>query len=212
MSEGFITLHRSVQKHWIWQEPEALKFWMALLMQVNWEAKTTVFNKRLITVERGQVVFGRKVWSERLQISEMKLRRYLDMLKAEGMINQQTTSRYSLITVLNYDEYQNNNQQTTSKQPANNQLVTTSKQYNNKTIKGKQSKFTPPKISEVQEYCVERKNNIDPESFVDFYLAKNWMVGKNKMRDWKAAIRNWERRRGGNYSTPAKPSSQEYFL
>ena len=213
MSEGFITLHRSVQKHWIWDEPEALKFWMALLMQANWEAKTTLFNKQLITVERGQVVFGRKVWSERLKISEMKLRRYLDQLKEEGMINQQTTSRYSLITVLNYNDHQSINQQTTSKQPARNQPVTTSKQVNNKTIKGKQNKFTPPKISEVQKYCAERKNEIDPESFVDFYLAKNWMVGSNKMRDWKAAVRTWEkRRREGGYSSPAKPSSQEYFL
>ena len=210
MSEGFITLHRSVQKHWIWQEPEALKFWVALLLQANWEAKTTMFNKRLITVERGQVVFGRKVWSERLKISEMKLRRYLEMLKAEGMINQQITSRYSLITVLNYHEYQVNNQQTTSKQPARNQPVTTSKQYNNKTI-GK--KFVPPTVSQVQDYCLERKNTVDPETFVNFYLSKNWVIGKSKMKNWKAAVRTWEKnRRESNYSSPAIPSSQEYFL
>ena len=210
MSEGFITLHRTVQKHWIWQEPEALKFWVALLLQANWEAKTTMFNKRLITVERGQVVFGRKVWSERLKISEMKLRRYLEMLKAEGMINQQITSRYSLITVLNYHEYQVNNQQTTSKQPASNQQVTTSKQVNNKTIG---EKFVPPTVSQVQDYCLERKNTVDPESFVDFYLSKNWMIGKNKVKDWKACVRTWEKnRRDTSYSSPAIPSSQEYFL
>ena len=210
MSEGFITLHRSVQKHWIWDEPEALKFWVALLLQANWEAKTTLFNKRLITVERGQVVFGRKVWSERLKISEMKLRRYLEMLKAEGMINQQTTSRYSLITVLNYHEYQVNNQQTTSKQPASNQQVTTSKQVNNKTIG---EKFVPPTVSQVQDYCLERKNTVDPETFVNFYLSKNWVIGKSKMKNWKAAVRTWEKnRRESNYSSPAIPSSQEYFL
>ena len=210
MSEGFITLHRSVQKHWIWQEPEALKFWVALLLQANWETKTTMFNKRLITVERGQVVFGRKVWSERLRISEMKLRRYLEMLKAEGMINQQITSRYSLITVLNYHEYQVNNQQTTSKQPASNQQVTTSKQYNNKTIG---EKFVPPTVSQVQDYCLERKNTVDPETFVNFYLSKNWVIGKSKMKNWKAAVRTWEKnRRESNYSSPAIPSSQEYFL
>jgi|TARA_R110000751_G_scaffold125356_3_gene226951 hypothetical protein len=210
MGEGFITLHRSVQKHWIWQEPEALKFWMALLMQANWEPKTTVFNKRLITVERGQVVFGRKVWSERLKISEMKLRRYLEMLKAQGMINQQITSRYSLITVLNYHEYQVNNQQTTSKQPASNQQVTTSKQVNNKTI-GK--KFVPPTVLQVKEYCEERKNTVDPETFIDFYSASNWMRGRNKVKDWKACIRTWEKnRRDTSYSSPANLSSQEYFL
>ncbi len=210
MSEGFITLHRSVQKHWIWDEPEALKFWMALLMQANWEAKTTLFNKQLITVERGQVVFGRKVWSERLKISEMKLRRYLDQLKEEGMINQQTTSRYSLITVLNYNDHQSINQQTTSKQPARNQLVTTSKQVNNKTI-GK--KFVPPTVCQVSEYCIERKNTVDAETFVNFYLSKNWAIGKSKMKDWKAAVRTWEKnRRENNHSSPANLLSQEYFL
>tara|TARA_R110000787_G_C13379048_1_gene441645 strand:- start:552 stop:1373 length:822 start_codon:yes stop_codon:yes gene_type:complete len=143
---GWICLHRSLIKHWIYQEPEALKFWVTLLMEANWETKTTLFNKKLITVERGQIVFGRKVYSKRLGISEMKLRRYLEMLTEEGMINQQTTSRYTVITVLNYDQYQDKNQQTTSKQPAYNQHITTSKQVNNKTIKQKDStsmnKFT----------------------------------------------------------------------
>jgi hypothetical protein len=47
----------------------------------------------------------------------------------------------------------------------------------------------------VTEYCKERNNKVDPQSFVDFYTAKGWMVGKNKMRDWKAAVRTWEQNR-----------------
>ena len=43
-------------------------------------------------------------------------------------------------------------------------------------------------------YCADRKNNVDHIAFYDFYESKNWMVGKNKMKDWKAAIRTWERR------------------
>jgi len=210
MNKTWISITRSLEDSWIFAEPEALKFWMALLIRANWDRKTTIFNKQLITVERGQVVFGRKVWSERLNISEMKLRRYLDMLKADGMINQLVTSRYSVITVLNYDEHQNNNQQVTSKQPARNQLVTTSKQVNNKTIG---EKFVPPTVCQVLEYCVERKNTVDPETFVNFYLSKNWAIGKSKMKDWKAAVRTWEKnRRENNHSSPANLSSQEYFL
>lgn len=208
MSEGFITLHRSVQKHWIWQEPEALKFWIALLQEANWQEKKTMFNGSLLTVKRGELVFGRIKYSRLLNISEKKIRRYLNLLEKEQMIGQQKTNKYTLISITNYESYQN----AASKGPAKGQQRATSKQVNNKTIGGKQSKFTPPKISEVEKYCLERKNNIDPENFVDFYLAKDWMVGKNKMRDWKAAIRTWERRREGNYSTPAKPSGQEYFL
>lgn len=51
-----------------------------------------------------------------------------------------------------------------------------------------------PTIDEVYAYCKERKNGINPEAFYDFYESKGWMVGKNKMQDWKACVRTWEKR------------------
>ena len=64
--------------------------------------------------------------------------------------------------------------------------------------------FLPPTISEVKEYCEKRKNGINPEQFVNFYQSKGWMIGKNKMKDWKAAVRTWEiqnRKNNGNNQT-----------
>lgn len=58
-------------------------------------------------------------------------------------------------------------------------------------------RFSPPSVHEVREYCQERGNKIDPDSFVDFYKSKDWMIGKDKMKDWKAAVRTWERRDAG---------------
>ena len=55
------------------------------------------------------------------------------------------------------------------------------------------NRFTPPTVDEVRAYCSERGNAVDPERFVDFYESKGWMVGKNKMKSWKACVRNWER-------------------
>lgn len=55
-------------------------------------------------------------------------------------------------------------------------------------------RFTPPTVEEVQAYCQERRNNIDPEQFVDFYASKGWKVGNNSMKDWKACVRTWEKR------------------
>lgn len=57
----------------------------------------------------------------------------------------------------------------------------------------KSSHFVKPTVNEVREYCNSRHNAVDPEEFVDFYQSKNWMVGKNRMVDWKAAVRTWER-------------------
>ena len=59
----------------------------------------------------------------------------------------------------------------------------------------KSKRFYPPTIDEVKQYCEERKNNIDPMAFIDFYSSKGWMIGKNRMKDWKAAVRTWERKR-----------------
>ena len=55
-------------------------------------------------------------------------------------------------------------------------------------------KFVKPTVEEVRNYCLERKNNVNPEKFIDFYEAKDWYIGKNKMKDWKAAVRTWEGR------------------
>lgn len=59
----------------------------------------------------------------------------------------------------------------------------------------KAKRFYPPTLDEVKQYCEERKNNIDPMEFIDFYSSKGWMIGKNRMKDWKAAVRTWERKR-----------------
>lgn len=61
------------------------------------------------------------------------------------------------------------------------------------------SRFIPPSVPEVAAYCTERGNAVDPEKFVDHYSAKGWMIGKSKMKDWRAAVRTWE---------PPKPKSK----
>lgn len=72
-----------------------------------------------------------------------------------------------------------------------------------KDIESKETikKFIPPTVDEVAAYCRERKNDINAESFVDFYESKGWLIGKNKMKDWRAAVRTWER---NNYSNKGK--------
>lgn len=63
------------------------------------------------------------------------------------------------------------------------------------------SRFVPPTLAEVQSYCCERKNMVDAERFVDYYEANGWKVGKNSMKDWKAAVRSWEKNGYSNKST-----------
>lgn len=70
--------------------------------------------------------------------------------------------------------------------------------------------FVKPSVDEVKAYCEERNNGIDAEAFIDFYESKGWKIGKDSMKDWKAAVRNWERskkeRAGNSKSVSGKGS------
>lgn len=70
-------------------------------------------------------------------------------------------------------------------------------------------RFTPPSVEQVREYVAEKGYKVDPESFVDFYESKGWMVGKNKMKDWKASVRTWARsQRQESTAKGKKPSGK----
>ena len=67
----------------------------------------------------------------------------------------------------------------------------------------KAKRFMPPTLDHVLTYCNERLNNVDANKFIDHYTSNGWLVGKNKMKDWKAAVRTWEK------SSFDKPSSNQ---
>ena len=63
-------------------------------------------------------------------------------------------------------------------------------------------KIIKPTIEEIETYCKERNNGINANAFYDFYESKNWYVGKNKMKDWKACVRTWEQRQPKKENMP----------
>ena len=73
-------------------------------------------------------------------------------------------------------------------------------------------RFTPPTVDEVRAYCQDRQNGVDPQRFVDYYTANGWMVGKNKMKDWKAAVRTWEQKDTKPKGRPVANKSSNPFL
>ena len=76
-----------------------------------------------------------------------------------------------------------------------------------KSTTTKRKRFEKPTLSEIEQYCIERKNNVNAEHFFDYYESNGWKVGKNSMKDWKAAVRTWER---SEYRKPnSKKNSKE---
>ena len=72
----------------------------------------------------------------------------------------------------------------------------------------KKKRFAPPTLEEVKAYCSERNNSVDAQRFIDYYTSNGWKVGKNPMKDWKAAVRNWER----DNKPQGKPKDSSYDI
>ena len=197
--EGFIKLYRSLLD-WEWYKDINTRLvFIHLLLNANWEDSKF----KGIDIPKGSLVVGRKQLAEKVGISEQSIRTSLEHLKSTNEITIESTNKFSVITLVNWEKYQGYTEESTNKltnkSPTTNQQLTTEEEYKNirikeiNNIRGKN--FVPPTIEEVKDYCHERKNNIDPETFINFYESKGWYVGKNKMKDWKAAIRTWERNR-----------------
>ena len=87
-----------------------------------------------------------------------------------------------------------------------NPIIKNNKDINNISIKSKG--FLPPTFTEVQTYCTERRNNVNADAFIAYYESNGWMVGKNRMKDWKAAVRTWEHR-GGQTPRPQRTTGSQ---
>lgn len=75
----------------------------------------------------------------------------------------------------------------------------------------KEKVFIKPTVEEIFNYCKERKNKVNPEQFFDYYESKGWFVGKTKMKDWKSAVRTWERNNFQTNKQVKKSESVVYY-
>ena len=215
--DGWIKIHRKLLD-WEWYDDgNVVRVFLHLLLTANFEPK----NWHGITIERGQVATSVLNLANQVHLSPKQVRTALEKLKNTNEIDTQTANKYTLITICKYDNYQtlessegqtNGNQRANEGQTNGNQRATTkeikndNKEKNDNNVLGEKTKrFIAPTIDEIKFYCQERKNNVDAERFFNFYEMKGWMIGKNKMKDWKAAVRTWE---GNTYSLRNRDTSE----
>ena len=216
--KGFIYLHRKLLRNPIvCKDADYLAVWTWLLLNVVWDSAEVMFGGKKITLKAGQITTGRRVIASALKISESKVQRILKAFENEHQIEQRTDRQCRLITIVSWDEYQlseqRNEHQMNNERTTSEQRVNTNKERN-KEIKKESNKrggrFTPPTIEEVSQYITEQNFRVNAERFIDYYEANGWLVGKNKMKDWKATIRNWERRETENRGTTSSKSSNPF--
>jgi len=182
---GWIKIHRKFLD-WEWfNKSEAVHLFMYLVLKANhkdgqWQG---------IDIKKGQFVTSFGKISADTGISLQTIRTLLKKFEKTNEINIQTTNKYSVVTICKYECYQKEteviNEQLTNKQQSTNNQLTTNKNDKN------EKKFIIPTFNDVLEYCMQNNLEVDGVKFINFYESKGWMVGKNKMKDWKAAIRTW---------------------
>jgi len=182
---GWIKIHRKFLD-WQWfNKSEAVHLFMYLVLKANhkdgqWQG---------IDIKKGQFVTSFGKISADTGISLQTIRTLLKKFEKTNEINIQTTNKFSIVTICKYECYQQENEPTntllTNEQQTTNKQLTTNKNDKN------EKKFIIPTFNDVLEYCMQNNLDVDGVKFINFYESKGWMVGKNKMKDWKAAIRTW---------------------
>ena len=217
--KGFIVLPRSLLD-WEWYtDTNTCHLFTHLLLTVNHTPKEW----KGITIARGQRVASYSKLALETGLTVKEIRTALNHLKQAGEVAHKAYPKFGLFTVKNYDEYQSSGtqagiQQAPKRQSEGSQRAVKGQQLNNENNENNEEQveymgasrkappadkppktraFVPPSVEEVKAYCLERGNGIDPQYFVDYYDARGWMIGKNKMKDWRAAVRTWERNDSG---------------
>jgi hypothetical protein len=189
---GWIKMHRQIL-NWEWyNDPNTFRVFLHLILKANHKEK----RYKGMELSVGSVVTSREILAIETGLSVQKIRTCLERLKTTSEITIKTNTQGTVIQVVKYKDYQIVTNEITEEQPTNNQQITT----NNKEKK-ERSIFIPPTFNEILEYCMQNQLDVDCHKFLNFYHSKGWMVGKNKMKDWKAAIRNW-----------AKPKNEDMII
>ncbi|UFS69469.1 hypothetical protein LPW11_16405 [Geomonas sp. RF6] len=201
---GWVKLHRVLADHDLWLgEPfTRAQAWVDLLLLANHKVGHIRRRGIKIPVRRGQVGYSQEALADRWKWSKGKVIRFLAELKADERITQEIVLKNlavsSLICITNYDEYQCGSTEDGTEAGTKNRPKAVPKTVPEQESKeGKEldmsKRFTVPTEEDVQAYMEEIGYDGNAQHFVDFYASKGWMVGKNKMKDWKAAVRTWHR-------------------
>lgn len=202
MKNGYLVLSRKLFSSFLWEEKrEYSRFeaFMYLLYHAQYgkEPRKVSIKNKILVQNRGELLRSQRRLASDWGWTPKRVNAWLKTMTKNGSIRNTNETVTTRLTVCNYDKYQDlTNYIETQTKPEGNQKETESKRkgQQKKSSKSGKSSFIKPTVEEIKTYCLERKNNIDPESFYHFYESKDWKVGQNKMKNWKSAIITWEKK------------------
>lgn len=206
MNDGYIKLYRQIFDNELWSEKpfSRAQAWIDLLLKASYAPRKVVIKGKPVTIKRGQLLRAEETLAKDWGWSRGKVRRFLSYLDKKGNISKNGTAVGTLITIENYETFQGG-------RPEHSTSDGTADGTGNKKVKeGKRREGNiPPSLADVSKYVHEMGYQMDPAKFYDYYQETDW-TKKNgqKIRDWKASVRTWERREkefGIKESANAKP-------
>lgn len=104
-STGYIKVYRSIGKNWIWEDAEKLKWWLDILLTVNYSDQKVLIGELVIECKRGQSIKSLETWAKRWRTNKSKVRRFFYLLQSDSMIVLENVKKTTRLTVCNYDSY-----------------------------------------------------------------------------------------------------------
>lgn len=199
---GYIKIYRKILDNPIvCKDADYFSVWMYLLLNATHKGYDVIFKNERIKLQPGQLITGRKKIAEFLKVEENKVQRILKKLEDEHQIEQQTGNQNRLISIVNWNEYQSNEQpneqQMNNERTTNEQRMNTNNNVNNvkKEINNiKMIKFIPPNIDEINKYILEKGLNVDGYKFYNYFTEGKWIDSKgNKVKNWKQKLLTWDK-------------------
>jgi len=183
--QGWVSIHRKIMDTAIYKDSEYVHLWLHLLLKANHKDADILLGGSVISVKRGQLVTGRKALSRETGINESKIQRALKAFEKCHQIEQQTFSKYRLISIANYDSYQEGEQQTNSKRTANEQQVNTNNNVNNENnVNNKGSSVAQLPCTKGDIYYIQQS---DIDTWADAYPAVDVFQELRKIYAWLSA-------------------------
>ena len=192
---GWIKLDREITSHWIFEDSWKFRNWIDLLTLVNHSEQKVNIKGTVLTCNRGETLCSLDTFAKRWNCDKSKVRRFLKLLEADSMIVLKSEHITTRLTICNYDTYQGerNADETQVKHKRNADETQVTPNNNDNKEKKERSIFKAPSLEELNTFCLENNLELNASDFLNYYDSNGWMVGKNKMKDWKATVRRWSK-------------------
>ena len=196
MKGGWIKIHRSIIDHWIFQNPQKLKWWIIMLLEVNFTDRKVLIRNNLFECKRGESIRSLRSWANRFNTTPETVRHFFKLLQKDGMIETKNIGISTHLKICNYDTYQDTldtkltDTDTNITHQFGQEPDTNKKEKQERTTKKKRT-IVKPTIDEARDFFYQ--NGYDPDKGEDlwhYYNDGDWHDSKgNPVLCWKQKFR-----------------------